>query len=65
MRDSREVQDLVGQDHPSEDHVMGLAYVEAPDEAQGVRVENHQVHHALEAHSNPVLARETEVLDNP
>lgn len=42
---------------------MGLAYVEAPDEAQGVRVENHQVHHALEAHSNLVLARETEVLD--
>lgn len=65
MRDSREVQDLVAQDLPSEDHVMGLAYVEAPDEARAVRVENRQVHHALEVHSSPVLVRETEVLDNP
>lgn len=65
MRDSREVQDLVAQDHPSEDHEMGLAYEEALDEAQVVQVENRQVRHALEDHSSPALVHGKEVLDNP
>lgn len=40
--------------HPSEVHEMVLAYGVVPGEARVVQGENHQVHHALEAHSNPV-----------
>lgn len=62
MPDSREAQDLVAQDHPSGAHEMVLAYaVVALDVAQVVQVENHQVHHALEVHSNPDEDHATEV----
>lgn len=61
MPDSREAQDLVAQDHPLAAHAMVLAYGVALDVVQAVQVENHQVHHAWEVHSNPDEVHATEV----
>lgn len=65
MPDSREAQDLVARDHPSEVHEMVLAYGVALDVVQAVQVENHPVHHASEVHSNPDEDHATEVPGNP